>query len=273
MIDHELGHNLGLYHSHSISCPPAVLGPTCTTLDYGDSIDTMGGSGGHYNAFQKQRLGWLGYGVSPPITSVQSSGTHTIAAYEAPGSVAKALKIQRGPASAQAFFFVELRTKTLLDSFLPSIGVFVHMASDNNSNSSYLLDMTPETQYAWYYEFLAVGKSFTDSVSGVTIETVSANSTSATIVVTMGGASVDPDRPRRGGTPIDLDARDAYGADRACGRARRWPDGDLRGDCDHDGSELLGSECGRRAVLSSAGHERGGHVGAVQRGVRVDAIW
>ncbi len=209
VVDHELGHNLGLWHSHSISCPPAVLGPTCTTLDYGDSTDTMGGSGGHYNAFQKQRLGWLGYGVSPPITSVQSGGTYTIAAYEAPGTTAKALKIQRGPASAQAFFFAELRTPVGLDSFLPSSGVFVHMASDNNSNSSYLLDMTPETQYAWYYEFLAVGKSFTDPASGITIQTVSANGTSATIAVSMGGgpsiptslAGVGPQLTWKPGTP------------------------------------------------------------------------
>ena len=67
-FNHELGHNFGLYHSHSISCPPAVLGPNCTTHDYGDSTDTMGAAGGHYNPFQKQRLGWLDYGVSPPIT-------------------------------------------------------------------------------------------------------------------------------------------------------------------------------------------------------------
>ena len=135
----------------------------------------------------------------------RSTGTHTIEAYEAPGTAPKALKIQRGPASAQAFFFVELRTPAGFDSHLPSIGVFVHSASDNDSNSSYLLDMTPETQFGWYYEFLAVGKSFTDPVSGVTIQTVSANSTSATIAVTMGGVppfAVDPDRPRGGGPQL-----------------------------------------------------------------------
>ena len=193
VIDHELGHNLGLYHSHSISCPAGVVsGPTCMTLEYGDSVDAMGASGGHYNAFQKQRLGWLDHGVSPPITRVQSTGTHTIEAYEAPGTAPKALKIQRGPASAQAFLFVELRTPTGFDSHLPSIGVFVHSASDNDSNSSYLLDMTPETQFGWYYEFLAVGKSFTDPVSSVTIQTVSANGTSATIAVTMAGALPSP---------------------------------------------------------------------------------
>src|SRR5262249_43282399 len=47
VINHELGHNLGLYHSNSISCRPLVLGPNCTTQEYGDTTDTMGGGGGH----------------------------------------------------------------------------------------------------------------------------------------------------------------------------------------------------------------------------------
>ena len=32
----------------------------CTTIEYGDEIDTMGNRrAGHYNAFYKCRLGWL----------------------------------------------------------------------------------------------------------------------------------------------------------------------------------------------------------------------
>ncbi len=39
--------------------------------DYGDIFDMMGSSNTtpHYNAFQKERLGWLNSGVSPPITT------------------------------------------------------------------------------------------------------------------------------------------------------------------------------------------------------------
>lgn len=184
-INHELGHGLGLYHSHSISCPPAVLGPNCTIQEYGDTTDTMGNSVGHFNAFQKQRLGWLDYDVSPPITMVQNSGTYTIDAYEFPGTTPKALKIQRGT-TAQAFF-VELRRNVGSDTRVTYAGVFVHLATDGIGNSSYLLDMTPETPAYSGDEFLDVGQSFTDLVSGITIETLSVSDTSATILVDMGG--------------------------------------------------------------------------------------
>src|SRR5262249_22970697 len=161
---HELGHNLGLYHSNSISCRPLVLGPNCTTQEYGDTTDTMGGGGGHYNAFQKQRLGWLGFEASPPITRVQNSGAYTIDAYETPGIAPKALKIPRGSAADQAFFFVELRTNSGFDTSLSRTGVFVHLGSDANANSSYLLDMTPDTYSNEQDQSLDVGKSFTDPV-------------------------------------------------------------------------------------------------------------
>jgi hypothetical protein len=95
-IHHELGHNFGLYHSHSMSRAPAILGPNCTTSEYGDVTDTMGANGGPFNAFQKERLGWLGYGASPPITKVTASGTYSLSDNGSPGITPKALKIQRG---------------------------------------------------------------------------------------------------------------------------------------------------------------------------------
>jgi hypothetical protein len=182
-IDHELGHNFGLYHSHFMSCAPAVLSSNCTTKEYGDITDTMGGGGGPFNAFQKQRLGWLGFGVSPPITKVTQSGTYPLDDYMGLGTLPKALTIQRGTTS-QAFF-VELRTPCP-GCLAP--GVFIHLSTDGAGNSSYLLDMTPATALG-LGEDLAVGKSFTDSVSGVTITTasISPDQMSATIMVDMGG--------------------------------------------------------------------------------------
>jgi hypothetical protein len=95
-----------------------------------------GSSAGHFNAFQKERLGWLNYDVSSPITMVQSSGTYTIDAYEVPGPP-QGLEDPAGPATAQAFF-AELRTTVGEDSFMPHAGVFVHLATDGVANSSYL---------------------------------------------------------------------------------------------------------------------------------------
>ena len=97
-VGHELGHNLGLQHSHawvpqySASCPTgttagAIIGD-CYQLESGDLLDIMGGSdSGHFNAPQKERLGWLNYGASPPVTTVTSSGTYTLAPYETTGVV------------------------------------------------------------------------------------------------------------------------------------------------------------------------------------------
>ena len=74
VVGHEMGHNFGLYHSHSLDCGTNVVAQSgCTASDYGDTFDLMGNiSAGHYNAYHKERLGWLNAGVSPPITTVPS---------------------------------------------------------------------------------------------------------------------------------------------------------------------------------------------------------
>ena len=189
---HELAHGFGLYHSHALRCAPGVVvGPSCDVLEYGDSIDMMGGAPVHFNAFQKQRLGWLGYGVSPPITTVESSGVYTIDAYALPGTGPKALKIARGLGSES--FFVEFRRNDQgFDTGVFRSGVFVHLASDNSPNSSLLLDMVPET-LSWFSDtVLEVGQSFTDPTSGVTITTLSVSSTGATIMVDLGDVPPAP---------------------------------------------------------------------------------
>ena len=62
VVAHEMGHGFGLYHSHSLACDSSG----CVTSEYGDDHDAMGGyNAGHFNAFQKERLGWLNYGASP----------------------------------------------------------------------------------------------------------------------------------------------------------------------------------------------------------------
>ena len=76
VIAHELGHNFGLQHSHSSDCDLTPLGNTCTTYDYGDVADVMGtNTASHFNAFQKERLGWLNSGAQPPIVTATASGT------------------------------------------------------------------------------------------------------------------------------------------------------------------------------------------------------
>jgi hypothetical protein len=194
---HELGHGLGLWHSHSLDCgSAAVIGANCSVNEYGDIVDMMGASQtAHYNAFQKERLGWLNAGSGPPITTVSTAGSYTLGAYESMSSAPKALKILRSTESntgARTWLYLEARKALGFDGFLAnepsqniSNGVLMRLGTEGNGDSSLLLDMTPATPvyYWWYDPALAVGQSFTDSSAGVTITVNSVDSSGASVTV------------------------------------------------------------------------------------------
>lgn len=193
VVAHEMGHNLGLYHSHALECGSTTLATSCSSIEYGDSVDVMGAAAsGHFNAYQKERLGWLGTGASPPITTVQSSATYTIEPYESAGSAPKALKILKSTDASgrRTFFYVEARRGIGFDGGFAGNanlmnGVVVHTGSEASADSSYLLDMTPETS-SWSDPALVVSRSFSDPGSGVTITPRSVGSAGATVDVVLG---------------------------------------------------------------------------------------
>jgi len=195
VVGHEMGHNLGLDHSHSLDCGSTVLTAPCTTNEYGDNLDIMGSSSPyHFNSFQKERLGWLGYGTSPAITTVTANGSYTINAMETNSTASKALKIARG--TTGNYFYVEARRGLGFDGALTSNanvsnGVVMHMAVPTDSNSSDLLDMTAGTS-SWADPALVSGQSFYDSTSGVTISVSSASSSGAVVAVSFGGPQPTP---------------------------------------------------------------------------------
>jgi hypothetical protein len=201
VVGHEMGHNLGLYHAHSLDCGTNTLAATgCTASEYGDVFDLMGNNvGGHYSAHQKERIGWLDDGVSPPITTVPAivgTATYDIGALEDPrSSVPRALKIPRVSACGVAteWFYVESRQAKGFDAFLSGnsnvrSGVLVHKVTDGDPDSGFLLDMTPTTS-AWSDAALTVGRTFTDPQSGVKIAPVSVGTGGARVQVTFPPAS------------------------------------------------------------------------------------
>ena len=163
-----------------------------------------------YNAYQKERLGWLNYGSSPAIQTVQSSGSYTIAPYELAGSAPTALKILKSTdptTGAKTWYYLEARQALGFDSFLSddiygaqhqneTTGVLFHIGTDNNGNSSDLLDITPATPTigAWWDMSLAAGQSYTDSSAGVTVSVSSISSTGAIVQVTTNGSSAPSGR-------------------------------------------------------------------------------
>jgi hypothetical protein len=204
VVNHELGHAFGLWHSHSLYCgTTSTICSNGTIEEYGDQMDVMGTvqtAYPDYNAFQKERLGWLNYGASPAIETVTTSGTYTINAYELGGSGPNALKVLQSINSttgAKTWYYLESRQATGFDAFLTTwpysstqnltTGVLFHLGTDGNS--SLMLNMTPATPTYDFEMALPVGQSFSDPTAGVTFTPTAVSSTGATVQITMNGSS------------------------------------------------------------------------------------
>jgi hypothetical protein len=193
IVGHELGHNFGLYHSRSMDCGNESIGSNCTTNDYGDMFDLMGGANSaHFNAFQKERLGWINSGANPPITTINAPGNYWVDGYAQGTLNPKGLKVLKSTdptTGLKTWYYIERRVPFGFDSFVTgnqniSGGVLVRMGSESSGQETYLLDMTPTT-VSWYDPALTVGQSFTDPAAGVTITTVSADSNGALVSVAL----------------------------------------------------------------------------------------
>ena len=213
VVNHELGHGFGLWHSHSLDCgTTATICSSGTTVEYGDLMDVMGTpqtAAPHYNAYQKERLGWLNYGSSPAIQTVTGSGTYTINPYELASSGPNALKVLQSTnptTGAKTWYYLEARQAIGFDSFLTNsiyytqnetTGVLFHLGTDGNGNSSEVLDTTPATPISgnWWDMSLATGQTFTDATAGVNFTTTAVSGTGATVQITMNGAVCNAANP------------------------------------------------------------------------------
>jgi hypothetical protein len=194
-VGHELGHGFGLYHARALDCGADVVGSNCSIIEYGDSWDILGQSGvvAHSHAAQKERLGWLGYGISPGLTVVQSSGTYWLDPYETLGSNPKAIKILKSTdptTGKKTWYYVEFRRPIGFDSFISSNssvmnGLVVHTGTEGYSFDEYLLDMTPATS-SFSDGALVVGRSYNDPNINMTITPLSIGSSGASVMVSFG---------------------------------------------------------------------------------------
>lgn len=200
IMTHELGHNLGLFHSNFLKCPNSSTDGTCSIVEYGDNSDVMGGAAlsGHYNAYQKERLGWLNYLSSPTLQTVTKSGLYTIAPYEySMGN--KAIKILKQTLAdgSKDYYYLEYKQGIGADTAMGNCtncdftkGVLVHLGNDKNGNTSRLVDVTPLDNNANMVT-IKPGATYKDPKAangGVTITVNSINCNGAVVNVVFGSA-------------------------------------------------------------------------------------
>ncbi|ENJ2785984.1 cadherin-like domain-containing protein [Vibrio parahaemolyticus] len=213
VIAHEFGHNLGLSHAKALDCGDASVSNNCSVIEYGDSYDVMGTPDmGYINTYYKERMGWLNDAESPNILTATQDGLYEIAEYETQDITQNiALKIPRGVnpnTGLKEWFYVEYRQAMGYDQFLDdrsymlfrgdvTDGVIVRLVEEG-AEESYILHMKPNSDYSqvygrkdWKDTALPVGDSFTDPVSGLTINLASAANGFAGVNVSFGG-SVTP---------------------------------------------------------------------------------
>jgi len=191
-IGHEIGHNLGLKHAKELSCDRGYISDNCVEITYGDVLDIMGKSEGHFNAFNKERLGWLS-SEQGEIVTADSDGSYLLEPYEtASNGVAKGLKVRRGTDAVTGlplWYYLEYRQPLGFDAFLAgktvTDGVLVHLnSSAKDIESSQLLDMTPHSSaHDLDDAALLAGASYTDTDAGVTITTEWADSSGTSVNV------------------------------------------------------------------------------------------
>jgi hypothetical protein len=165
VFTHELGHNLSLHHAGS------------PTAEYGDGSDPMGGARTVRNNGANQVMaGWVPTGG---LVDVGGSGTFTLAAIgpEA-GTQPQVLRLVKLDTNER--YYVSLRTAQGVDANLSS--GYLNMVAITKASGTLPAKTT-------LLASLAAGQTWTDSVNGITIANQGLAGSTATVGVTMSGAT------------------------------------------------------------------------------------
>ena len=85
---HELGHNMGLMHASVVACDRPPLAGNCVETEYEDPYDAMGARRpGHFNVYEKERLGWIAPGEIQDVPQAPGSYRYELAPLEDKGGL------------------------------------------------------------------------------------------------------------------------------------------------------------------------------------------
>lgn len=168
---HELGHNLGLNHANYWDTTAQSTIGNGTSVEYGDSFDTMGGGGSSrpYNARYRSYLNWLG---ATDVATFSTNGVYRIMAYDVTNSTGvRALKIVRNSGTATTNqYWLEYHAKSGSTTWQLN-GAELRWAGAGNQKSQ-LLDTTPGSPNGKNDAAIAIGRTFADDVFNIFITPV-----------------------------------------------------------------------------------------------------
>ena len=210
----ELGHNFGMTHEPTITCPGNATfldDPTqCTHVEYGNQLSFMGGGAHHPSAYHKYAQGWIG---KCNVVTGAGSGTYTLVPQELPCNGVQLLQVpapktrmppgpgtgsnaRQGTAPMLSNYYLEMRGKYGFDANLTSPMVIISIGAGLPTQNAaapylYLLDLTPEAGRANLNNagLMTVGQSYTDPAGGLTFTLMAIDNTSATVSITGGGTT------------------------------------------------------------------------------------
>jgi hypothetical protein len=197
----EPGHNYGLRHAWSMSCglPPFAADPTtCTTDEYGDTFDAMGGGCRHFNVWEKQFMGWLQGCNAIKVTSTGTFnlfpaelGCDGIQSIQVPFPAGKIIRYAPDiEATYLTSYYLEYRTSNGFDQGLQP-QVLVHVGAEPSTSEgspTWLLNTTG----VWGHPGLTSGGVLEDPNGGLTIEVKALSAAMATVEITYAAGSGAP---------------------------------------------------------------------------------
>lgn len=181
---HEIGHNIGVWHSNFWNTGGAsVIGPG-QNQEYGHTNDVMGssGSGGHFNASMKEQLEWI---TPQTYHTVTTGGLYRIHQFDQvaqdPGS-RYALKVAK---DADRDYWVEFRQKLTTNPWFTN-GVSINWSpwggngdttNLGSNRGTHLLDLHPGSADDRNDSPLVIGRTFSDYEADVHITPVAKGGT------------------------------------------------------------------------------------------------
>jgi hypothetical protein len=194
-VAHELGHNFGIHHASSFECTDGTgkyvpFSNSCISYEYGDPFSIMGSSASNlHTTWHQSQLGW----TIPTV--IMASGQYNLAPVESSSGTRLLSVLRTDGTYLQLEFRQRLGVFDNFNTYDPVVnGVTVRIApSPDTVTQSHILDMTADGDFS--NSALAVGKTFTDTVDGLSITTKSVSSTGAVISIFFGTDTQPPSAP------------------------------------------------------------------------------